>query len=268
MTHPAWGAFLRRDWRIAMSYRFPFVAAFLSSVLFLGLYFFLSELVRSEELPIGAGREQGYFAYAIVGIILFEVLTVGLYTVASRIRDEQMAGTLEAVVATPVSTWLIALGSTTYEMLYGIGGGVFTALAGIAIYGLRVDVKATAVPALFACAAATLVLCTALGIAIGALTLIIKRTVTVAALMSTAVAMLSGVYFPTDLLPEPVASLAWAFPFRWSLDVARPTLFGGHVPLEELGALVVVSIVALPLSIVAFERALERTKRRGTLAQY
>jgi ABC-2 type transport system permease protein len=268
MRHPGWLAFISRDWRIARSYRFPFVAGVLSGVISLSLYFFLSGIVSQDRLPAGAGREQGYFAFALVGIVVFDVLVVGLYAVARRIREEQTQGTLEVVVATPAPGWLIAVGSASYEVLYGLASGAFSAAVGIAIFGVKLSLEPGAIPLLVVVSIATLVFVGALGIALAALTIVIKQTSTVAGLLATAVALLSGAYFPVTTLPEPLRSLSWVSPFRWSMDVARSALFGGTVPVGELVALLTVSAFGLPLSFALFRRSVARAKRTGSLAQY
>lgn len=268
MSRSAWLAFILRDWRITRSYRFPFAAGLVSSVLTIALFFYLSHIVRAESLPPGAGREQGYFAFAIVGIVVANLLSVGLFAIGRRMHEEQTTGTLEVVAATPAPTWVIALGTCSYEMLYGLASGAVSAVVAVALFDLRFDLRASAVPAVIAAALATFVLVAALGIVIAALTIRFKQTTTIASLMSVGLALLSGVYYPIAALPEPLGSLSWGSPLRWSLDVLRPALFGGHIPIAELGGLLAATAVAVPLSIAWFDRALARARDTGSLAQY
>ena len=268
MTATAWAAFIRRDWRIARSYRFPFIAAAIGGLVSIALFYYLSTIVRRDRLPAGSGRAQGYFAFALVGLILMQLLVVGIYAVARRVREEQIAGTLEAVVATPTPTWLIAVGSASYELLWALGSGAASAIAAEALFGVQIDLRGAAVPSLIAALIATFALACALGIAVAALTILFKQTTAITSALAVAVALLSGVYFPTANLPSLLRSISWASPFRWSLDVVRPALYNGHIPPWELAGLCATAAAALPLAIAAFAAALSRARKTGTLAQY
>jgi ABC-type polysaccharide/polyol phosphate export permease len=263
----AWAAFVRRDWRIARSYRFPFAAGLIGSLFSITTYFFLSRIVRDGELPQGSGRAQGYFAFAVVGIVLVDVVGVAIYTVATRLREELISGTFEMVAAAPIPAWLVGIGNATYETLYGAAsGGVFLIIA--IILGARFELKWSGVLPLVCAIAATLVLTAALGIVVAAATVVVKQASTVASFLLSGLTLLSGVYYPIASLPKPLQSISWVSPFRWALDVIRPAVFGGHVPLAQLGAVVAAALITLPLSVRLFEAALDRVRRTGSLIQY
>jgi ABC-2 type transport system permease protein len=109
---------------------------------------------------------------------------------------------------------------------------------------------------------------TALGIVVAGLTIIIKQTVALVTFVSTAIAVLCGVYFPVSVLPPVLEAIANALPFTWTLDVFRDALLGGDVSTTQLALLVGFGAVALPLSVKAFGRAVDYAKREGSLAQY
>ena len=267
MNRVAWAAFVRRDWRIARSYRFPFAAGVIGSLFSTTTYFFLSRIVRDGELPQGSGREQGYFAFAVVGIVLVDVVGVAIYTVATRLREELISGTFEIVAAAPIPAWLLGVGNATYETLYGAASGVVFLAISI-ILGARFALTWSGLLPLVCATAATLVLTVALGIVVAAATVVMKQASTLAAFLVSALALLSGVYYPITSLPEPLQSISWISPFRWALDVIRPAVFGGHVPLAQLAAVVAAALVTLPLSVRLFEAALNRVRRTGSLMQY
>ncbi len=263
-----WRAFLLRDWRIARSYRFPFALGFVWTLLSISVYFFLSDIVRTDTLPAGEGRSQGYFAFALVGVVALDILGVALVAVGRAIRDEQTAGTLEVLLTTPARTWLVALGMATYQTLYGLVAGAISLLLGVLVFHVHFDLGLSSAVALVAATVAMLILVGALGVAVAALTVIVKQTTTIAAILITALAMLSGAYFPVDVLPEPLHAIAMVSPFRWSLDVLRPALFGGDIPVGELLALVAVTVVIVPLAFGVFYAALRRARRTGSLGHY
>ena len=268
MRHPAWRAFVLRDWRIARSYRFPFMVGLLSNLLAIAIFFYLSGIVRTRQIPANSGRAQGYFAFAIVGIVVFDLVVIGVVGAARRTREELLSGTLELLAAAPVPSWLIAVGGASYDMIYGVVTGAVVLLAAVVVFGAGFALHASAIPALLAASVATIALVAALGMAVAAVTIVLKQAATVAGLLTTALAIISGVYYPLGVLPSVLRSISWASPLRWSLDVLRPAVFGHAVPAGELAAVVGAAALALPASAALFHGALERARRAGSLSQY
>jgi ABC-2 type transport system permease protein len=268
MKHPAWPAFLRRDWGIARSYRFPFLLGVISNLLAVAIFYYLSSIVRTSELPANAGRSQGYFAFAIVGIVVFDLLVIGVVGAARRTREELLSGTLELLAAAPLPQWLIAAGGASYDMIYGVITGAVVLVAAVVIFGAEFALHASAVPAVILATLATIALVAALAMAVAAVTVVVKQAATVAGLLTTVLAIISGVYYPLTVLPNALQAIAWASPLRWSLDVLRPALFGHAVPTAELAATVAAGVIALPLAATLYEAALRRARRAGSLAQY
>ena len=58
------------------------------------------------------------------------------------------------------------------------------------------------------------------------------------AMVVTGLALLGGVYFPLDVLPEPLRSLGNILPFTWGLDTIRSALLNGTVDAPRLAGLV------------------------------
>jgi hypothetical protein len=111
------GAFIRRDWAIAWSYRFPFVLDIFQTLSSLLLVYFLAKLVKGNtSLGVGGGT-SGYFGFVVIGLAVLQVLTVALTSFASKLRTDQTTGTLEAVLATPTPPWLAVMSSAAYDVL-------------------------------------------------------------------------------------------------------------------------------------------------------
>ena len=97
--------FVRRDAKIAMSYRFQFFvqAAGVLSVCF--TFFFLALMMEKVQAGIGSLQKYGgsYFGFVLVGIAFSTYLDAALRTFGTVIRQAQMTGTLEAMLLTPTS---------------------------------------------------------------------------------------------------------------------------------------------------------------------
>jgi ABC-2 type transport system permease protein len=106
------------------------------------------------------------------------------------------------------------------------------------------------------------------GVAVAAFTVLFKRTTALLGMVISGLALLGGVYFPIDVFPEPLQTLANALPFTWGLDVLRGSLLGGNVDPLQLVGLLGSALVLLPPALLGFTLAIGRARRTGSLAQY
>jgi ABC-2 type transport system permease protein len=84
-------------------------------------------------------------------------------------------------------------------------------------------------------------------------------------------ALVSGVYFPLDLLPDWIASVSQYNPIALAIEGMRDALLGGG-GWSQAGPdallLAPMSLATLALGLLAFRVALHRERRRGTIGLY
>jgi ABC-2 type transport system permease protein len=110
-----------------------------------------------------------------------------------------------------------------------------------------------------------------LGLLAGAATLTFRRGGTGIGLTVTALFVGSGAFFPLELLPHWVTSLAELNPIAVAISGMRDALIGGEgwsAAAGNLLALLPVAAASLAAGIYAFRLALRRERRRGTLGVY
>jgi ABC-2 type transport system permease protein len=261
-------AFWRRDWAIARSYRLSFGLGILDTIVSLALFFYLSRLVDQTELASKSQLSEGYFAFVIVGYALIHVMQTVVTSFAAQLREDQVTGTLEALLVTPAPPWLVVIGSATYDVLRAMFSGIAYLVLAVLIFGLDLSVDPSSFVALLFAVPASFALFTALGIAVAGLTVVVKQTLKLVSFLLTGIAVLAGVYFPTSVLPPALEAIAKLLPFTWALDVFRAALLGGDVSTTKVVLLVVCGGIALPLSVRLFGFAVSYAKRQGSLAQY
>ncbi len=257
-------AFLRRDWAVERSYRAGFALDLLASTGGLAVFFFLSPLVDDSSLGQGA---ESYFAFVVVGLIVFEVMQTGLTSFARRLRSDQTTGTLEALLMTPTPQLLIIGSSAAYDLVRALATGI-ALLVLAAVLGVDFQVTLTGLGALLVAIPATVTLVAATGLALAGATIVFKQTTSMLHLFTAAIALLAGTYFPVSALPGALETIGNALPFTWALDVLRPAALGGRIPWEEVVGLAVAGAVAPFLAVVVFSVSIRRAKAMGTLAQY
>ena len=260
-------AFLRRDFLQAWSYRMAFVTDAVGLALQTALFFYISKIVDPDVLPTFGGTRVSYLEYVVVGIAMTMLIALGIFRAAAAFRNEQLMGTLEVLLMTPTAPWTIQIGSIVYDLVYiPLRTGLF-----FVVVALVTEVSFDGDGLL----PATLILLAFLpfvwgiGIVYAASSLTFKQTG--GGLAITLLTFSSGAYFPLELFPDWLATVAAANPMAVAIDAMRESLLGG-AGWSGIGdamlVLVPASLVTLSLGIVAFRLALRREHRRGTLGIY
>ncbi len=264
----AWmAAFVRRDWKVARSYRLQFFLELGSIPLALGLFFFLSRIVDTSDLPDEGNLQQGYFAFAAVGIAVLRMVQTSLSSFSTKLRNEQTTGTFEALLASPVTPSVVVLGSASFEILRAMVAGLVT--LGVAVlFGVRFNLGPGSVLGILVGLPALMATFAAVGVAVAACAVIFKQITALLGLITTGLSLLAGVYYPIDVLPAPLEMIAEALPFTWGIDVLRSALLQGEVAGTRLGLLVGFAVASLPLSLWLFGLSIDRARRQGSLTQF
>src|SRR5690606_21626638 len=111
-------AFARRDLLTAWSYRAAFLSDAFNLVFQIAMFYFLGKMVYPATLPQYGSRPTTYLEFASAGIVLGAFMGLGMGKTTTALRQEQLAGTLESLLMTPVRPWVIQLGLASYDLIY------------------------------------------------------------------------------------------------------------------------------------------------------
>ena len=110
----------------------------------------------------------------------------------------------------------------------------------------------------------------ALALAVTAAVIVFKQAPGLGVLMA-GITLVSGLYFPAELLPAWIRWTAEIQPFTPAVDLLRSLLVGlpnAHSDWAYAGRLAGFAVVLLPLATWALGRAIEIGQRRGTIIEY
>jgi ABC-2 type transport system permease protein len=262
-------AFMRRDLLVLLSYR----VAFASDLLFIGIqavmFGFVAELIDPSTLPSYGGVRASYFDFVMIGVVITTVSGLLLQRVATAIRQEQMIGTLEALLVTPTSATTVQAGSVAFDLLF-IPVRMAALLLVVAItLGLGFE-PSGALPSIVLLGA-FVPFVWGLGLVTAAAILTFRRGTGVLGVIMSVLGLASGAFFPLSLLPDWLQTLAQANPVAIVMEGTREALIGGagwNAIGSELVVLAGLSGAALFAGVAAFRAALAREHRRGTLGLY
>ena len=259
------GAICKRDFLVFASYRTRFFTTFFTTAVSVTLFYYVSRLVSSSRI----GSPDDYYAFVVVGIVIFTVLTSTLLTPVATLRAELQVGTFERMVLSAFGPIRSIASLLLFPLLLAFVIALLTlAYAGL-VFGLEVrwSTAALAVPVgvLGAIAFAPF------GLLLTAAVVLFKQTNAGATFVMTGVTLLAGVYFPVSLLPDWIQWASEVQPFTPAVDLLRNVLVG--TPLREsagvaLLKLVGFTVVLLPVSLLILRGALVRSRRKGTIIEY
>ena len=205
--------------------------------------------------------------YLGIGTIVWAYLRAVFSNISEMISWERWEGTIEYTMMAPISRFTHMLGTSLFSIVYGIartalllatlslffevdlskanlGGGLMVMLLG-SISFIGVGIMAASLPLLFP-----------------------ERGEEMSFVISSILLLISGVYYPIEVLPGWMQGMARISPATYVLDGMRATVLDG-TPTRDLGQYVVPILItgalAIPLGITVFTRAERYAKRTGRL---
>ncbi len=117
----------------------------------------------------------------------------------------------------------------------------------------------------------TIISFSSLGIISASFIMVLKRGDPISLMFTGVSGLLGGLYYPISVMPDWLQKLSYLLPVTYSLEGMRLALLKGYslsALMPNIVALVLFSIIMLPLSILVFGYAVRRAKMDGTLTQY
>lgn len=258
-------ALIRRDFQVTRSYRLPFALDLVYGFINLLVYFFISRTFEGARTA-NLDPAPSYFAFVSVGIAITVVIGAASSGLAARIREEQLTGTLEALMAQPLTATEVALGLAGFPFLFAVARAALYILIAGTVFGLPLGNADW--PGFVLCLTAAGIALSALGVLVGGLVLVVKRGELLAGMIPFAMGLLSGAFFPVSVLPGWLESIGQVVPTRFAFDGLRAAVFEGSGWGTDTATLLLFAAVGLPIAILVFSRALAYGRRTGTLGQY
>jgi ABC-2 type transport system permease protein len=261
------GAIFRRDAIVAISYPGNFALSWISIGVEVVIAWYISTLIHPSAKFGGGGQVTSYFQYIAINFAFVRFQTAALASFAEAIRDGQLTGTLEVVLATPTTLPVLVLSSGVWSfVLTALQTSVYLLIA--VAFGLDLSHVNPGTAAVFL--ALTVAAVSPLGVLAAALAMVIKKTGPVEWLSASSASLFGGVYIPLTSLPWALQAIGWCLPITHALNGFRAAAAGVPLPavLGDAVWLAVSAIILMPLSLWIFVRAVNKARVDGTLAMY
>ncbi|HEX5468999.1 MAG TPA: ABC transporter permease [Gaiellaceae bacterium] len=201
----------------------------------------------------------GAVIWAYLGII-FEVLT-------ETVAWERWEGTIEYTFMAPVARPVHLAGMGLFAIAYGVVRAVF--LFGVVAFFFDLEMP----QADFAAALVVLAVASVSFVGIGMMTAVLplispEKGVQLGFIAQGVLLVVSGVYYPVDVLPGWMQAVATVSPATYALDGIRASILDGAgigAVWGDLWPLLLIGAVAVPAGLEVFRRGERHAKRHGKL---
>ncbi len=220
------------------------------------------------EAITGATVDTNYLImYLLIGTMVWRFLAIVFDNISEMIAWERWEDTIEYTFMAPISRVTQMMGQTVFAVLYSL---LFTAeiMAVVALF-FRLDLSEANL------GGATLMLLAGslsfigLGILASVLPLLFpERGAQMTHVIQAFFLLVSGVYYPIDVLPDWLQPLARISPATFVLEGMRATILEGASTRSLwpfIWPLLIAGLVALPVGLLVFRAGERYAKRTGKL---
>jgi ABC-2 type transport system permease protein len=262
-------AFLKKDFINEASYKWSFLFQFFSMFVNVGVFFFLSKMVGGASSKYISEYGGNYFSFVLIGVAFTSYLEVAINSLSTSIRNGQMMGTLEALIATQTELTTIIFSSSLYSFLFtSLRILIFLAI-GILFFDMDLS-RANYIGA-FMILFLSILAFSCIGILSASFILYFKKGDPFSQFLSSVNWLLGGAYYPVEILPRWLNVFSYVLPITYSLKGLRLALLSGagfRSLFSYFLTLVLFTVVLLPISLYAFTLAVKKAKEDGALIHY
>lgn len=224
---------LQLELHLAARYKLRVFTEAFNGLMLLGVFYFLSEAIGEN-----ATFDGRYFPFIVLGLAFRRLFQTFCEGAAGRLMEWRRQGALEAVLVSPHPRWKLLLAAGAADSIQGLGRATLLIVTAVVLFQAEwqgFDVMTLALTLLL-----TFWFTQAFSLVSIASVLLWKRVNIAQSASALVTLILSGVYFPVSLLPEPARNLSLAIPFTHAMNLFR-TAFGasaaGISPTLSFGVL-------------------------------
>ncbi len=261
-------AFLVRDYRDDSSYKIGFLFRVASAMINVAIYYFIASAFGAAAAPYLSGYGGNYFAIVLIGVAFSEYLAIGIGAIGDSIRQGQTTGTLELMLLSPTRLVVTLLSSSLWSYVFATLRVIVYLIVGVWL-GMRFD--QANVPFALLSLALGIVSFNALGLFSASVIILMKRGDPLGWALRVSSLVLGGVYYPVDVLPSWLNVIGQLLPLTHALELLRRSLLRGEGFAElggELAILAGLTLVLLPLGLLACQLAIRVARTDGSLSHY
>ncbi len=261
-------AFFLRDLRVAWSYRFSFFFQNASLVFSIVTLRFISDLLGEGETAALGQYGGDYFSFVLLGAGLSLLAYPVTKSFAQAVRAAQVTGTFEAMLTTRASGASVVISSALYSLVAACLQLALMWTIGALLFGA--GFRLAQVPLVVLVVAMTVAVLAGIGLLSAAFVIAFKQNEPLTSAFVAASLLISGIMYPTSILPRWLELLSPLLPLTHAAELTRYVFLDGADTAKatmHLAALAAFCLL-LPLGVLALNTSLNWARRSGSLSQY
>jgi len=260
-------ATIKKDFLIALSYRFNFIVSIISSFFFLFIFFNFSQLTSGSDY-LGEYSENT-FAYYVIGIAVLDLAMTMSSRGANSIRGMQSNGTFEELFIFNKKPLIIIVSVFAYPLFYSLFRIFLLLSIGTIFFELQIS-KEFNLLVLLITYLLSIFSFVGIGMISASLIIILKRGDFINSLNLFLSVGIGGVLFPAQMLNDFIVYISNFLPITHILGIFRAELIGANEAeyLSNLYALASISILLIILGLSSSIIAIKFCKNNGSLGHY
>ncbi len=203
----------------------------------------------------------------LIGAVVWAYLGVLFEFLMETVAWERWEGTIEYTFMAPLSRPMHLAGMGVFSVLYGLLRAIFLFTVCVWFFDLAVP------NAEFGAALVVLAVASVSFLGIGMMTSVLplispEKGTQLGWIAQGTLLVVSGVYYPVDVLPTWMQWLAKISPATYALDGARDAILDGQgltTMWDEIWPLLVIGVVSIPLGLFVFSLGERYAKKHGKL---
>ncbi len=209
---------------------------------------------------VGSGN---FFGYYFIGLTYWNYIE-SMWSSIFALRQQMRIGQLEDVLLSPIKPWeyifgwsFLALCITTVNSLPLIIIAFILNILMISLWSLVVSIIVFLMSMIASYGFAFMIF---------GLTLVLREGDEIVSLMGNSAPLLGGLYFPVKILPTPLLTVSYVFPFTWGLDLLRASILHTKTIIDfnvEFLVLICLSVMYFLLGLISYKLLERRMRIRG-----
>lgn len=262
-------AFLK-DLRIALSYKAQFAFSIISIFVTIFTFFLISKLIDSSK-SIHLEEYSSYMFFLIFGIISAEMSNIIITNPSKNIREMQLTGIFEELIASGRNISEIILSSFIYPFVWMILRVTLYLLFAIYIFNIGIQLEKLSYLSLFAL---LLFFISMVGVGLISISSIIaiKSGNYIGSLYLSLSALLGGIAYPTSVLPNQIKFMSDLLPTSHFLSIFRKDAMKTDLAFYEISyhfiSLIFLSSIFIFIGLCMLKVSIKIAKKHGSLLYY
>lgn len=261
--------FLMRSLVTLFSYKTALTLGILGSFVGLLQFSFMGEfLSQGNTFPALQPYGGNLLAYLIIGTAFTSFLGVSLSSFQSTIRQEQQMGTLEFLLLSNTRLEAVLLLSGLMNYLQTLINVVLLLFIVVIVFGIPMSIN---LPAAGLSMILTITSMSGIGLISAGVIIVTKVGDPIGWAFTSLAGLLSGVLFPVEFLPKYLQHVSAVLPTTYALQALRLSLIN-NTPTSQIAPhlllLAFITLITMPLGLVAVRLGFVHARKTGSLVQY